>query len=300
MAEIPNRDELEANFAKKFGKLARRHMHEYRELLGDPANPDNVPQTFWDKMQREVDNESYAILLLMFLESSDYHGWGGYDAKLAGYGWATERAENLSKYWVDSTRARLADGFEKLTRPEPIKETTVDEARAANRFSGVGAGSRTNHGHTGQSDGESELDESGWLNPYEPKPIDKDDLRKLLDQTFGPKRVERTAIIETTAARSAGGEAGVEATYGLCENDIYLNPDDESTCEICFPLIGKPRSVWIVAAPDGPPPTDSVCRCRCCISYEADRVRDGLGTTLPVWTMAEWIRYSQNPEKNRR
>ena len=304
MAEIPNRDELEANFARNFGKLARRHMHEYRELLGDPADPDNVPQKFWDKMQREVDNETYAILLLMFLESSEYHGWGGYDAKLAGYGWATQRAENLSKYWVDSTRARLADGFEKLTRPEPIKETTVDEARAANRFAGVVAGGDTNHGQNGQSSDESELGESGWLNPYEPREPTKKEIRELLDHTFGPKRVEGVAITETTRAQYEGGEAAIEATVGISSEDEWRVQEsspgvpDEKVCPLCRSVNRVKRKDWPWRLNEGPPchPND-----RCFIEYALFTPMEAVGRMLddPDYKSMIAVRKSYDPSEAR-
>ena len=268
MSELPNRDELEARFAKRFGLVARRHMHEFRDLLGDPPDLDSVPESFWKKMQDETERETFAILLLIWSDSAEYHGWTGHDMSIAAMGWAATRAEDLGKYWVDSTKDRLEKGFQKLRNPQGRQtgtdETTVDNARETNSK----LPSSLQPSRQRPSGGTTE--ESGRLNPYEPSEhpnIDRDDLRDLLDKTFGPKRVAKVAVNETTAARGSGGEAAIHANGNESDDDLWINPDDSRTCEICHPLVFKKRPEWSRVAPDGPPPPESECWCRCWIKY---------------------------------
>ena len=71
--ELPGRLELEAHYQRKLGKLSVRHRKELLQLLGSPPDPLNVPDSFWEKVRREVENENAAILLLLFLASANSH-----------------------------------------------------------------------------------------------------------------------------------------------------------------------------------------------------------------------------------
>jgi hypothetical protein len=188
-------------------------------------------------MQREADDELYPILLLIFSSSASLHGWIGPAMNLAAYGWATERAASFANYWVDSIRERTEAGLDKLRTQTPNEETTIEEAREANR-------------ETSQPEHE----------------VSREELDDMLEKIFGPKRIEGVAIDETTRARHAGGEAGVEATVGLSDEDIWrCDWRHDNVCEICSPLDGMPRSVWELRFPDGPP--DPHPRCRCWIDH---------------------------------
>jgi hypothetical protein len=54
MADIPDRDELEKQLARKLGGLQRRQMGKLLELMGDPPDLNNVPHTFWDDIGMEL------------------------------------------------------------------------------------------------------------------------------------------------------------------------------------------------------------------------------------------------------
>jgi hypothetical protein len=208
-------------------------MREFRQLLGDPPNIDNVPEAFYEKMQREVDAETYAILLLIFDDSALLHGWSGPDQAMASYGWAKQRADAFSQSWAESTRTKLEKGFERLEGPIAQREETTEEARESNRTI-----------------------------PAERKPVTQKEVDELIDSTWSPKTIERWAVDETTTAQHAGGEAGIEATVGLNENDIWrCDWRHDNVCEECSPLDEKPRSVWSAKFPDGPPSPHFFCRC---------------------------------------
>ena len=54
MADIPGRDKLEKQLARKLGGLNRRQLGRLLELMGDPPNLDNVPLAFWDEAGKEL------------------------------------------------------------------------------------------------------------------------------------------------------------------------------------------------------------------------------------------------------
>ena len=70
MAEIPNRDELEAQLARKLGKLSRAQMGRLLELLGDPPRVENVPPTFWDEAGKEMVAALSPFLEKVYLEQA--------------------------------------------------------------------------------------------------------------------------------------------------------------------------------------------------------------------------------------
>lgn len=255
-------------------------MVEFRKLLGDPPSLENIPPKFWLKMQREVDAETYAILLLIFDESALFHGWDSPAMGLTAFGWAKDRADAFSRYWVESTQERLQKGFDKLEKPEPVKETTVDEARAANSFGG-----------NGDDDGESiatgDDDESftpiNRVFPGQPAvkiPAQKE-IDELLADTFGPKRVASNAIDETTRARHAGGEAAIEETVGISQDDEWENNPQDSVsgpCKICKPLDGMKRKDWPWRYQEGPPSPHRGCVCT--VRYKQVPLSEAIGRML--------------------
>lgn len=249
--ELPNRDELEADFAKRFGKLARRHMLEFRELLGNPPDINNIPPEFWEKMEHEVAAETYAILLLIFDESAMLHGWE--NPGMAAYGWAKQRASDLANYWTDSSRVRLSNGLEELTNGEPPNESTVESARESNRFV------PTNR-----------------ITPYLPRTPESSEIDDLVDSVFGPQRVTGIAVDETTRARHAGGEAGIEETIGLSQDDVWrVNPP--RVCKTCMELDGRRRADWPWRYREGPPIHP---RCKCDVIYASVTLSDAIGRML--------------------
>jgi hypothetical protein len=292
MPELPDRKELEAEFAKRFGNVATRHGLEFAKLLGDPPDILNVPAEFWEMVERESAMEAYAILLLLFNRSTELHGWTGSEARMAGYGWAHKQSQQLGTQWAQSTQATIVNAaakrIAKKQRTTPITPESIDDHRAANRS--LPAGRIVTESDQGVSDRISP--------PWDV--LDESDVDEIIERGFGPSRVARTTTIETTRARGAAGEIAVGALGQLHEDDIWINPADGNTCLVCWPLIGTGRSTWIIAAPDGPPPIGSECSCRCGISYRIDRIRDGLGDQVPQWSAEEWRKYWEFPEMHRR
>ncbi len=105
MAELPNRDELEARLANKLGRLGARHRRELLALLGDPPDVTKVPESFWQKVEKETDDELAAVLLLIFMSSAIQHGMTQIEAELAAEGWAGNL--QFGKLWVDGSLTKL-------------------------------------------------------------------------------------------------------------------------------------------------------------------------------------------------
>lgn len=232
MPELTNREELEADFAKRFGKVARRHMHEFREWLGDPPNINNVPEEFWAMCEHEMQRDNYILLLLIFSTSAIQHGWDGAEMRLAAAGFAKERSGKVAENWIESTRRMFGEKLDKARKDNQEKPS-----------SGIA----------------DHMEASRTLEPT------REQVDDILDDLYGAKRIHVWAVDETTRARHAGSEEAIENTVGLSEEDIWRTEDDSSVCPICRPLDGKPRSYWARFFPEGPP--DPHARCRCFIEY---------------------------------
>ena len=74
MAELTNRDELEAQFAARVDKLSIKHRRELQRLLGTPPSLRNVPEEWWKKVEQEQEDEFTPILFLLFPASAAQHG----------------------------------------------------------------------------------------------------------------------------------------------------------------------------------------------------------------------------------
>ena len=70
MADIPNRDSLEARLARILARLQRAQMARLLELLGDPPNMANVPQSFWDETGKELQQALGPFLEQVYLDQA--------------------------------------------------------------------------------------------------------------------------------------------------------------------------------------------------------------------------------------
>lgn len=70
MSDVPNREQLEAELAKKLGKLFKSQMARLLELMGDPPNMSNVPQSFWDESGGEFNSVVIPFLEKQFADQA--------------------------------------------------------------------------------------------------------------------------------------------------------------------------------------------------------------------------------------
>lgn len=71
MADIPNRDELEAELARRFSKLSTAHRKELLTLLGNPPNYGNVPGSFWEKVLSQLNGAFIPFLSEVYLDAAE-------------------------------------------------------------------------------------------------------------------------------------------------------------------------------------------------------------------------------------
>lgn len=129
--ELPNRQALDVEATALLTQLSERHREELRRLLGNPPLWENVPETFWRKVRRDVNDQLSALLLLIFAESARYHGLDDDTAEAAGRQWAAGQAALVSRGYLETTQDRIrrstADWLGRmLVEGEQIDQSEID------------------------------------------------------------------------------------------------------------------------------------------------------------------------------
>lgn len=226
--ELPDRPQLEAAFVRKLSRLNSKHRRELRGLMGIPADVRNVPSDFWLRVENEMREEEAAALFLLFMASANFHATG----EIGGRG-------------LDiSTRSQLnfqAEAFSQRRATDSARDY-VSVARLRTQDLGEMIRQAT------------QADELLTRQRVE------DELTKI----FGPERAEKFGVTDMTAAQSAGGDAGIEATVGKTMQDLWITEDDDRVCPTCRPLHRTRREDWERLFPQGPPAHPM---CRCIVEY---------------------------------
>lgn len=242
--DLANRPQLEARFARRLGTTGARHRRELIELLGNPPDERNVPQSFWDKVEQETAEDLLFFLLLIFAASSTQHGLDSAASKQAAQDFAATRAPEVARSFTQTSQERLSNATTRWQeQAEAARKRAADAAKAA---------------------GESEAAQRRAGQSAADDAISKSDIADEATKIFGPSRVEGVAVSETTGAASAGGELGTIQTVGITDDDTWFTAHDARVCKICAPLHGKKRSYWSRFFPNGPP---AHVNCRCWIRY---------------------------------
>lgn len=211
--ELPNRAALESDFAERLGSMTTRQRQRLRELMGNPPDPSNVPESFWVEVQREAEAQTLAALYLLFLESAAFHGGDRLSLDAQALDWARSRGAAVGQSYARTAREQFGQLARKLLvpeRPAPPPIPGLPPVTPAETFT------------------QQQLD---------------DELAKI----FGPSKAERIAVTETTAAQTAGGDAGVESTVGTSALDTWsVHPELTRTgpCPNCAALDGVTRDRW--------------------------------------------------------
>lgn len=119
---------MEEKLAKSMGSLTAKHRKELVKLLGDPPNYDNIPKSFWKKVEDDVKAELATALLLIFSESAAQHGWTSDEATVAAEGWAVERAAYVAESWVETGKDIVRNASDRWESSEdPPSPDTISE-----------------------------------------------------------------------------------------------------------------------------------------------------------------------------
>ena len=231
MAEIANRIQMATRFQSRMDRLNRQQAGEFRRLLGTPPDPKRVPQSFWDRVAKEQQDEAAALLLLIFLLSYDTHRYARDDEAppkenprrdKAAERWAANRSVTLAKEW---------------------KKHSLDIV--------------------------NEKGQAWEVKSKEGADIVKRDVDELVNRIFGPSRSRAIAYHETQQAMVSGGESGVKH-LGLKVTRYWAHgkhrPAGHShaaklPCPVCTDLEGKPESQWKGIKPPAHP------HCDCYVVY---------------------------------
>lgn len=112
MADIPNREKLEAELARALAKLGGEHLAELVKLLGDPPDVDRVPASFWRTYGDDLREK-----LAPFLEKVYRDGIAAGRENLprvAGVNWSL--ANQTAADWAESYTFDLVTGITDTTR----------------------------------------------------------------------------------------------------------------------------------------------------------------------------------------
>src|SRR3990167_318378 len=101
------RDPFEQQAFRRLRNLNAKHRAELEVHLGLPPNLAAVPQEFWDRVEKEEQEELTLALLLIFIMASTMSGMDSTDARMRGEIWASRRAQWTSRKMAGTTRDRL-------------------------------------------------------------------------------------------------------------------------------------------------------------------------------------------------
>lgn len=224
MADFPERSRFEKELEGLLLPLAEKHRRKLIRLMGNPPDASRVPAEFWEEVRREQEETLLAILLLIFATSSVFQGA------------QEQQAQQSAAAYAATAAARTATEY--ATRSRELAAGLAQEAEQARRQAAAGV--------------------------KDAAPLDRQTIRLKFEQIFGPDRVRRIAVTETTKAATAGGENGASLTRGISLDDIWWTENDARVCPICAPLHKRTRQEWGSIVPSGPPAHPM---CRCWIEY---------------------------------
>ncbi len=170
MPGLKNRQAMQARFGRAMGKLNAKFRKELLRLAGDPPDISRVPPDFWQRVQRESEDELAALMLLIFAASARQHGLDGGSVPRFAEPYAVARAGFVAERFTSHSRRTLE-----------IAQTNIERQQA-----------RT-------------IAETGRISTAAAK-----DLRVRIANTFGTSRAAGIATTETTTAETGGINAAVE------------------------------------------------------------------------------------------
>jgi hypothetical protein len=114
-----------------------KYRAELRKLLGEPPDIKNIPDSFWDRVEREMEEEVAMLLLLMFIMSATRHGAPKAAANIAAASFAEQRAKDVARGLVETGKELVenstdkGEAIRKVFGPERIEKIVISEATTA-------------------------------------------------------------------------------------------------------------------------------------------------------------------------
>lgn len=127
MADLAHRAELERRVERAMSGLSSKQRRKLVELLGNPPDPLNVPESFWNDVYEDRIAELMAVLLLGFVVGARQHGAEDQSATAqAAQAYAQQRAREVAQSFVQNSREALEAKAREWAEP-----TTTDAREAA-------------------------------------------------------------------------------------------------------------------------------------------------------------------------
>lgn len=241
--ELPDRDKREAEFAAKLAKAMSRHRAELKDLLGDPPDPDNVPQEFWDKVERETSGEMVMPMFLVWTDAAVLHGMERDFAMRQAQEYAIGKAFKVSRQMTETSKRYVRDAFDRaqdarddeIAKHEAKTKKLIDDALAAG-----------DEGKVQQLRRQAEIERpAGDI-------LSKGEVIDLTTKLFGPKRAAGAAENETVRAQNSGIKGFVMSSpkrlVAYWRHSELREPGhsgaDVDPCDICTPMEGLPWTEW--------------------------------------------------------
>lgn len=258
MPDIPNREELERELAKKLARLFSGFSGHLLEIL-EGRNFQDIPESVWAQLTREE-----RAILLPFLEKLALASADLLMTEIPmGISW--ELVNEAAANWARNYSTLLVGQIDKTSRG--MIATQIRNSIAAFFEEGLTWG---------------ELVRRLQDDPALSKLFGKD-VRDRLGRVFGPTRAEMIAVTEVTRAAAEGELITVSQLNrdGIAMIAKWNTRNDELVCPKCGPLNqvyatrydADRRPYWThptTGVENGPPPRHP--RCRCTKSWELPKL----------------------------
>ena len=226
MAELTNRMEREAEFAKGLARVSSRHRKELIRLMGEPPDPSKVPESFWRMVEDEQKAQLAVFLLLLMQDSSEQHLGLLLPGDLNAV--ASESLPDRAAVWANARASRVATDY--------VTNSRAQLERLQRRWYGA------------------DLHVGGIRIDRKPPPVEQVQSGAL--EIFGPVRDARIATSETTIAATAGTNDAIgQATdIGFVVTVTWYCELDGRECPFCGALHRQRMKDWesVLIAADAP------------------------------------------------
>ena len=215
--ELPNRQKLESQLARRLERLNAKQRREVYLIIGNPPNLEKADAIDWDRFEREVESETMLAFYLIFMASAGFHAGLAVDTVDEGL---TRTLTVKGTEWARNRARTFADAYARGAKNAVAYRLGKARGEASRRAA---------------MSGEREFT------------LTKEDIDKALADAIGPSRAASAAENETTAAQNAGGDQAVSETVGLSNLDRWdIHPELSrgGTCGNCRALANVTRDKW--------------------------------------------------------
>jgi hypothetical protein len=108
MATLDTRDAHEANVTSVLEHLQGGFRENLLHFIGFPPNPENVPEAFWDEVQKRIEEELTSVLIIIFIAASMQGGELTVPYADAEE-WASEHAAEVAEGYTQHSQEELAE-----------------------------------------------------------------------------------------------------------------------------------------------------------------------------------------------